>query len=802
MSWTTDLRYAARSLRFSVGFAAVAVITLALGIGATTAMFTILDGVLLKPLRYPDADRIVALDTLWKDTGKVSPRTTGGDLEDERTESTAFEAYSFYQGGELGVQLPRTAVYVGAYEVDPDFFRVFSIPPVAGRTFAKDDAGHSAVVGVGFAQRNFGSAEAALGQVVRIEGVAYEIVGVLPSMFQFPSQAQVWAAVSPVPLNRNRSGYNYYSVAKLRPGISTKAADDRLASIAARLGTSFPDTNRDKTFIVRPLQDQLAAPVRTTLLLLMGAVGLVLLIACANVANLMLARATTRSREIAVRTALGATRMAIVRQLLAESLVLAAAAGALGLLLVSVGIRALLTLGVSFVPPTLLAEIHLDWRVLGFAVLASFATSIIFGLVPAWQATRVDLQEALKQGAGRGTLGGGGSKLRNTLVVSQIALAVTLTVGAGLLFRSLLTLKGNDLGFRTQGILVTYAHMPAHSLNDALRAGQFFDELYARLRRLPGVTSAAGAVGLPAGQFNSDGSFAIEGKQTFSGDMRNLPYAGFRLASRGYFSTMAIPIIAGRDFEDSDLYDRPFVAIVSESLARQNFPNEDPIGHRLMCGLDAPDKWMTIVGVVGDVRQNSPAATPGPEIYMPLRQHPFYGNEVQVVTRSANPVALIPAVQNTIREMNPEVATKFAAMDELVSDSVAAPRFRSALAISFAGIALLLALSGMYAVMSYVTVRRTSEFGLRMALGADSANILGLVLGSAAQMGIAGVAVGVVLSIACGRLLATMLFGLQSTDVPTYLSVIAVVLPVVVIAAALPAWRASQVEPMEALRNE
>jgi putative ABC transport system permease protein len=817
MSWKTDFRYAVRSLRFSPGVTLVAVLTLAVGIAVTTAMFTVVDGVLLKPLRYPDADRIVALSTHWTDSGKTSPRTTGGDLEDERTDTASFEAFSYYSGAEVGVSLKNSAMFVGTYQVDPEFFRVFRVVPLAGRTFAADDAGRAAVVAVRFAEQNFGSAKAAIGEVIRTNGVFYQIVGVMPAMFQFPKQAEVWVAASPVPPNRARTAFNYYTVGKLKAGVSTTMADAHLAGIAARLASSYPDTNKNKTFVVRGLQDELAAPVRGSLLLLMGAVALVLLIACANVANLLLARAAGRTREIAVKCALGASRAAVVRQLLTESVVLALVAGAVGVVLAGFAVQAMLDISGRFLPATLLGDVRLDWRILLFAALASLGTSIIFGLAPAWQATKIDLQEALKQAAGRGSVGRERSRLRSGLVVAQIALSVTLAVGAGLLFRTLLALNSSDMGFRTQGILVTNAHAPARdssssnaesrfwgiTLNDALRAGRFFDELLGRLRGLPNVSAAAGAMGLPAGEIGSNGYFAIEGKQTFGGDLRKLPYADFALASPGYFSTMGIALRAGRDFNEGDDYDHPFVVLISQSVATQNFPHEDPIGHRIQCGLDAPDKWMTIVGVVGDVRQDSPASTPGPELYMPLRQHPFQAREVQIVVRTnGDPAALIPAVQNTIRQMDPEVAMKSQTMTEVIGESVAAPRFRTVLAITFAGVALLLALAGMYAVMSYLTVQRTPEFAVRMALGARPTDVLRLVLERAARLGAIGVCLGVALSVLSDRLLATMLFGLKSTDPTTYVVVIALVLPVVIAAAAMPAWRASRVEPAVALRNE
>src|SRR5438270_2900302 len=463
MTLTYQLRYAIRMLRQNPGFAAVAIITLALGIGASTAMFSVLDGVVLKSLRYPDVERIVAVNTRFTNEGRSIWRSAGGDLEDLRVETNLFESFSFYQGWEMGVQVVKSAEFVQAAFVDTNFFHVFSIAPLAGRVFTPDDAGRSAVVSLGFAQRNYGSTAAALGQTLGIGGTAYEITGVLPAVFDFPNKGQVWAAISPIPENRTRSGYNYKAVAKLRDGASTSAANARLQALGARLAAAFPRDNGDKTFTVIPLQDQLSATVRSTLFVLMGAVGLVLLIACANVANLMLARATARSRELAVRSALGASRPQLITQLFAEGAVLVIIAAVLGIALSVVITRTLLSLGGRFMPATLLTGIRLDWRILAFALAAALVTSLLFEIAPAWQATRVNLQDGLKQGGTRGLLGGGSSRLRTGLVIGQIAISLVLAVGAGLLFRTLLSLHATDLGYRTEGTLVAYANMPAHT---------------------------------------------------------------------------------------------------------------------------------------------------------------------------------------------------------------------------------------------------------------------------------------------------------------------------------------------------
>jgi predicted permease len=804
-----DLRHAMRTLRRAPGFTAAVVLTLALGIGANTAMFSVISGVVLKPLGYPDADRIVVVLNRWTDTGQTQPKLAGGDEMDISASHGTFEAFAYYYGGEMGVQLADHAEFVGTQLVHPDFFRVFGVPAASGRMFNRDDAQQSAIVSLGFAQRNYGSTSGALGQSVFIESRPYEIVGVMPAAMQFPAKTDVWAADAVEPNNRNRSGHNYRTVARLAPDVSVEAANAQLSALAVQLAQAFPDTNRRKTFVAVPLRDNLVSRVRATLFVMMGAVALVLLITCANVANLILARAAGRSREVAVRTALGAGRRHVVGLLLAESLVLAVLAGAVGLLVARIGTDALMRVGSRYVPLPRLDDVQMDWRVLLFTAAVSVITAIGFGLVPALRASRGDVSEALNQSGSRGTLGAGSSRIRNGLVVAQIALSFILAINAGLLFRSFAALTDTPLGFRADGILVAYAHVPARGslfdksgLDTYLRVGQLFDSIFVRLRQIPGVISAGGAMGLPTGQYDSNGSYAVEGKETFGGDFRRLPSAGFRLASPGYFRTMAIPVLRGREFADGDLYERPFVAIISESLARESFGGDDPIGHRITCGFDS-DKWMTIVGVVGDVRQASPASPPGPELYMPLRQHPYAANEVQMVMRtSIDPESLIGAVRQTVRLMRPDVAMKFTTMEASVSDSIAAPRFRMTLVSTFATLALMLAVAGMYAVMSYVTAQRTSEFGLRVALGAKAGDVVRLVLGGAARLMAVGVALGLVLALATSRIITNMLFGITPMDTQAYAGALLVAVPLAFLAAIVPAIRAARVDPMIALREQ
>jgi predicted permease len=805
-----DFRDGIRSLRRSPGFSLVAILTLAVGIGSVTALFTAVDGILLRPLRYPGADRLVSVVNQYQDWSRTD-NLAGGDEIDVAAEPGIFEAFAYYHGGEMGVQVAGHAEFVGARLVHPEFFQVFGVPPLAGRVLASgsDQSANSAVVGLGFAVRNFGSAVAALGQSLFIERRSYEIVGVMPAAMQFPANTDVWAAAPLLPENRNRTGHNYRSVARLAPGVSVEGASDRLAVLAARLAVAFPASNERKTFRAIPHRDTLVSQVQTTLYVLLGAVILVLVIACANVANLMLARGSGRSKEMAVRIALGAGRRHVVGQLLAESVILASIACALGVLLAYAGTTLLVRVGASFVPLPRLNEIGVDWRVLGFSMALSLATAVAFGLAPALQASRTEVSDALSRAGLRGALGGGAgaSRLRASLVVAEIAVSCMLVINAGLLVRSFLALTDVPLGFRTSGMLVMYAHAPARGsifdrsgVEDYVRIGRFFDELFVKLHRLPEVTAVGGTMGMPTGQYNASGAYAVEGKQTFDGDFRRLPSAGYRLASPRYFETMNIPILHGRDFDDGDVYDRPPVAIVSQLLATQTFGADDPLGHRIMCGLDRPDLWMTIVGVVGDVRQASPASEPGPQLYMPLRQHPYAANEVQVVIRTrVPPESLTSAVQQVVRAANPDVATKFTTLEQSVGSSMAAPRFRALLVSVFAGMALLLALGGIYAVMSYTTAQRMAEFGLRMALGAESRDVVRLVLVRAGRLAVLGAAIGLPMAVASGRIISSLLYGVSATDLMTYGAVVVTALPLVVAASAIPARRASRVDPVLAL---
>jgi putative ABC transport system permease protein len=779
-----EIRQAVRAVGSRPSFALTCMITLGLGIGVSAAVFSVVNGVLLQPLRFPEPERIISINTANK-TRPAFPRVTGGDFSDIRSGNQVFDAISCYFGGEMGVQLEGHAEFTGIWWVNPEFFRIIGSSGFTG--FGKT----TAIVSAGFAARNFADPSRAPGRQIQVENQLYTIAGVLNGP-GFPNKAEIWLMAPFVPENPNRTAYNYRALARLRPGIAVESAQANLNTIAARLATAHPDSNAEKKFVALPLRDQLVGPVRSTLYILLGAVLLVLLIACANVSNLLLARSTVRAREMAIRAALGATRARLVVQLVLESAVLAFGGALAGIALAWWGTRLL----ISFAPANLprVDDIHVDYAVLGFALALAVLSAMLFGVLPALQASRVEFSS-------RGVLRGGSHVLRNSLVVAEIALSFVLATGAGLFFRSFLALNATDLGFKPDRMLVMYAHAPAKTLDENIRVSQTFtNELLPQLSLLPGVESAAAVMGLPTGAYGSNGSYQVVGKPKPAKALESI----WALTSPQYFSTMRVPLLRGRDFTARDGFDAAGVAIISESMARQAFGSEDPIGRQVFCGLD---KWtmqpMTIVGLVGDVRQTSPGMPPEPSMYMPLEQHPFRANEVQVILRTAGPPApMSTAARGVAHRLIPDMAIRFTTLDSMISDTISAPRFRTFLSGVFAVLALLLAMAGIYGVMSYVVTQRTQELGLRMALGAAASDVLRLVMGRALLLTAAGLAIGGLLSAATSSLIASMLYGLKSSDPSTWVTAFASVAAIALLAAAGPAWRASRIDPMIALREE
>jgi predicted permease len=801
-----DVRHAGRSLLRQPGFAALAIATLAVGIGANAAIFSAVDAVLLRLLDYPHPERIVTVATDWRKTGARGP-VSAPDFHDWHDSASSFDAMAYYIGGETSVSIGGAADYATVMRVTPGFFRVFGIDAAMGRLIGPQNetpgAPFEAVISHDFWTTRFGARTDAMGSRVVFGERSFTIVGVMPAGFGFPGRTDVWYPARIQAETTSRGGHNYRVVARLKEGVSVEQAQAEMTAIAARLERAYPETNDGKGAAVTPLQDQLVGDTRPSLNLLAGAVALVLLIACANVANLLLARATGRTAELAVRAALGADRRRLAMQLMTESLVLALASAVAGLLLARWGVAALVALAPAGLPRA--SEIAVDGRVLLFAVALSLLASVLFGIAPALQASRLDLNRSLRQG-GRGGSIGGGTRLRSALVVVEIALAVTLVAGASLLIHSFVALGRVALGFDSDHLLVAETSVPVRDLSSARRATTFYASLLPRLASLPRVTAVAGVRGLPAARarfgHQSNGGYWIEGGPSREALGVRAPQAEFTVVTPGYFHTMRIPLRLGREFGAGDQFDAPFVVIVNEALARQAFGDADPIGRRIGCGLDTP-KFMTIVGVVGDVRSYDPSRPPSPEIYMPYEQHPLTATTLALVARTAgDPTSIARTFSETIRALNPDVPVRTTTMTDALSYSVAAPRFRTLLVSAFAAVALLLAVAGVYGVIAYAVSRRTSEIGVRMAMGAAAGDILRLVMGEGLRLAAAGIAIGCALAAAVAQLLRGMLFGVGPADPLVFAIVPIALLATAAAATAVPALRAARVDPIQALRTE
>jgi putative ABC transport system permease protein len=798
-----DIRYALRSLRSQPAFASLAVLTLALGIGANAAIFTVVNAVLLKPLDYKNPDRIVALTTEWRKSG-LRGTVSAPDFHDWHDTSSSFRSMALYTGGETSVSVDGVADYATAMRATPEFFDVFGVDPQIGRLpTARDQrpgGALTAVIGHAFWIRRFGGRSDVLGRTLTVAQSTFTIVAVMPPQFRFPDRTDVWVPSWFIPETTSRSAHNYWVVGRLKDGVTIDQAQAEVTSIAARLEQAYPNSNAGKGAAVVPLQEQLVGPTRSTLYLLLGAVALVLLIACANVANLLLARATARTSELAVRAALGAGRRRLVTQLMTESLVLAVASGALGVLLSRWGVSALLALA----PPGLprLADVAIDWRVLTFALAVSVCASMIFGVLPALQASRIDLNVSLRQGGRSGALGGGGAAMRSVLVVSEIAGAVALVVGASLLLRSFLALGRAEVGFNPDRVLVVQSTVSTNGLASARAATRFYADVLPRLAAVPGVASVAGIRGLPGTSVHSNGGYWLEGGPGPEATGVRADQAVFTVVTPDYFRTMEIPIRSGRDFSSRDGYDGPRVAIVNAALVRQSFPNVDPIGRRIQCGLDSLD-FMTIVGVVGNVRAYDPSRPPGPELYMPYLQHPLFASTLTLVARTAGePLAAANQFREIMRSVDSQVPARVSTMTDTMSVAVSTPRFRTLLIGAFALLAFVLAMAGVYGVMAYTVGRRTSEIGLRMALGAGSSNILGLVMAAGLRLALAGIAVGSLLAYAVAQSLRGMLFAVGPLDPVVFASAPLALFVTAAAACIVPALRAARVDPMIALRAD
>jgi predicted permease len=800
-----DVGYALRQIRKRPGFTAIAALTLALGIGATTAIFSAVHAVVLRPFPYVDPDRVMYVSDTWRDEpGDVS----AGNFNDYRKRSTAFAAMSAIQYSSFNLaDGDRPERVIGA-RVSHGFFDVFHAPPMLGRVFrAEEDLPGSEQVVI-LSHRlwrdRFAGDARIVGTPIRMSGTVYTVVGVMPADFDLTADSEaLWVPAAFTPERLAEHDDHYLTVyGLLAPGISRDQAQSQLAKIARDLATELPLTNSQSGVRVQSFVDIVVGDYRPRLYILLGAVAFVLLIACSNVANLLLARGVGRSKEIAIRTALGAGRARIVRQLLTESLMLAVIGGVLGLMLAHWGIALLVAGAPTGIPR--LEQARLDGPVLGFAMMVACASALIFGLVPALRTARPDLQSTLKEG-GRTDAGAPRDRMRSGLVIAEVALALTLLVGAGLLIRSAIHLQNVQLGFDPSGVLSARLALPAGQYASAESAERAYRRIIDELERVPLVEAAAASSQAPLGPGGNSNGLIPEGKPIA---MESAIDSRLRIITPRYLETLRIPLRSGRAFTDRDIAGATRVMLVNETLARLAFPGENPLGKRLACCEGAPDdpSWKTIVGVVADTRWRGPSVEPTPEFYLPMAQIPAVAWDwtqrvMTVVARtSGDPAQLATVMRGAVATVDPALPVyDIATMDERLGRSLAQSRFNTFLLTALGGIGLLLAVVGLYGVLAYLVTQRSHEIGIRMALGATARDVLVLVARQGMVLVVAGIALGIVAAIAATRLLRELLFGVTATDPATFVAVAAVLAIAGVLASIIPARRATRVDPTRAL---
>jgi putative ABC transport system permease protein len=794
-----DLHYGARLLVKQPGFTAIAVVTLALGIGANTAIFSVVNGVLLRPLPFAEPGRLV---WMWGTIRGGGSRASVAPLDflDYRAQNSTFEQFAAaFSPAPLNLTGGGEPERLTGALVTGDYFQTLGVKAALGQTLLPENeqAGRDQVVVLshGLWQRRFGGDPKVIGNSLTLSGKSYSVVGVMPPGFSFPATTEVW-----LPLNfaasaelRQRKAHFLRPVGRLKAGVTIEQAQADIDAIARRLEAQYPDSNTGWGLRLTPLRDEIVGDIRPTLLVLFAAVGCVLLIACANVANLLLVRAAARQKEIAVRAALGAGRGRIVRQALTESLLLALLGAGAGLLLAWWGVDFLVRLGADNLPPT--ARVSLDLSVLAFTLGLAVLTGVLFGLAPALQALKVNLNETLKEG-GRSTGGLHRNRTRHALVVVQVAAAVVLLIGAGLLLRSFARLQQVDPGFDAHGVLTMRIVLPHQQYDTPAKSAAFFARLESELAALPGVEAVGLVSELPLSGQRNDAPFSVVGRPPVREDQRL--GADFRSVNQHYFAALRVPLLRGRNFTAQEVSQSAPVVIVSERLVRAAFPNEDPVGRRVALGFD--DVPREIVGVVGDLNHRGLDAPQAATIYLPRLS---VGRTNLVIRAASDPAAVAAAVRQRVRALDPNLPLGgVRPMAEFVGESVAAPRYRTLLVGLFAGVALLLAGVGIYGVMSYAVAQRTHEVGVRMALGAQIGDVMRLVIGQGVKLAFAGVAVGLVTAVALTRLMRALLFGVGATDPLTFVAVALLLAFVALLACYVPARRAARVDPMVALRYE
>jgi putative ABC transport system permease protein len=807
-SFWQDVRYGLRVLRRNSALSAVAVIALALGIGANSAIFSVVNAVLLRPLPYRDAERIIAVQEISKDGRRI--QVTPANFLDWRAQNTVFE--------HLAAILTRTSNLAGAGEAErinlamasANFFEVFGVRPQQGRLFVPEDeqAGHAPIVVISDAlwQRRFGREEL-VGKPITLDGKSYTVAGIAPAGFQYPDKTDAW--LPPIrlapSLNEQQDvtrvrGFGFLSaVGLLKPGVPLSQASSEMEAITARLREQYPETNNNRFNRVVSLHTHLVGDTSKVLWLLLGAVCFVLLIACANVANLLLARATSRQKEMAIRAALGASRIRVIRQLLTESSMLALVGGAFGLLLALWGIELMTKLLPKDFPR--IESIHLDYAVLGFTLAVSLLTGIVFGLAPALHVSSIDIHESLKESS-RGASGGGRrNRLRNLLVISEVALCFVLLIGAGLLFRSFLELQSVNKGFTSERVLTMRLTPSGERFKEDAQYVSFYRQVLDRITAIGGVESAGLINMLPLGKGPTT-AIRVEGRPVTPPDQ--WPGVNYRSVSPDYFRALDIPIVQGRAFNERDNDSVPLVVIINQASAERDFAGENPLGKRINMGGSNNGKpiWFEIVGVVASVRNIELNTEPMPEIYTSYMQDPF-GGMSYVIRTTVEPASLAAAVRQSVQEVDREQpVAEIRTMDTIVTDAVTQPRFNLVLLGIFGSIALILSAAGIYGVMSYSVTQRTPEIGIRMALGAQAADVLKMVVGQGMILVAIGIVVGLIASFALTRLMSSLLYGVSATDPMTFVGISVLLAGVALGACFVPALRAAKVDPTEALRYE
>ncbi len=812
---SSDCRYGLRQLRKNPGFTAVAILTLALGIGATTAIFSVVYGVLLRPLPYRDSNRIMAV---FEVTSKDRPsRVADPNFDDFRDQSRSFQAIAKYNEVIASVSGASQPTRTTVAHVSPDFLKVFGIQPILGRDFsasdAKKGAGPTVLVSYGYWKQHLGSPQDLSQSHLKIDSGVFSVIGVLPAGFRFPAEVELWLPADLDGENPSRTSHNYNAVGRLRDGVTVEQANRDISAIARRIHDMSSEQGDYllKDGIVVPLQESITGKARSPLLVLFGAVGFLLLVACANVANLLLAQASARERELAIRSALGAARGRLIRQFLTETFLLSLFGGGLGVLGAFWGVSGLVALAPENLPR--LDSVSISIPVLVFAFLASSAVAVGLGAFTAARATSGDLRKGLVEG-GRGQAGSQGSqRVGRVIVAAQIAITLVLVVGAGLFGRSLMKVLEVNPGFRVNDIVTMDVSLPWVD-DPKAKAGQaiFFSNLIDRLKQIPGVRKVGAASGLPLDGGLPDGMFLLmkeneipetaDGLRAMFREKERTGNADFCVATGGYFQVLGIPLIRGRIFDERDGANSPQVAVISESLARDRWPNQDPIGHTIEFGnMDGDLRLLTIVGIVGDTHEYGLDVPPRPTVYVNLFQRPRAAITLTMLS-DADTRLVTSAARGILQDLNPEVPTRFRTFSQVYSASLGSRRFNVIL-IGFFGItALLLATAGVFGVMAYSVSRRTREIGVRAALGADRGDVLRMILGQGLRTIIVGVAIGITGSLALTSTVESLLFGVTATDPLTFGGVTLLLVGAALLACYIPARRATRVDPMVALRHE